>query len=72
MKRQRIPSSGIISVGYDEGKHVLEVEFISGEVYRYYDVPHDVAEEFFLRPVDGSYGKHINLFIKEFYRYEKV
>lgn len=39
MQRTRVSSSAISSVGYDEGRSVLEVEFQSGAVYDYFDVP---------------------------------
>ena len=39
MRRTRVSSSAISSVGYDERKSVLEVEFRSGAVYDYFDVP---------------------------------
>lgn len=39
MRRQPIESEALQSVGYDAARRVLEVEFTSGEVYRYFDVP---------------------------------
>lgn len=38
MRRRRVSSSALASVGYDERWRTLEVEFASGEVYRYFDV----------------------------------
>lgn len=39
IKREKVDSSNLESVGYDENSKVLEVEFKSGKVYRYLDVP---------------------------------
>jgi KTSC domain len=32
--RERVQSSGLASVGYSKRRHILEVEFINGAVYR--------------------------------------
>jgi hypothetical protein len=39
MKRTRVASSNITSIGYDADLEVLEVEFRTGAVYCYSDVP---------------------------------
>ena len=39
MERVRVESEAMTSVGYDADRRVLEVEFTSGEIYRYFDVP---------------------------------
>ena len=39
MRRYPVLSSAIRAVGYDQGTHTLEVEFRSGSVYDYEDVP---------------------------------
>ncbi len=39
MKREPVESQALHSVGYDPESRVLEVEFESGAVYRYFDVP---------------------------------
>lgn len=43
MDRQQVVSSSIHSVGYSPVDSVLEVEFASGGVYRFYRVPRQVA-----------------------------
>lgn len=35
IKRQPVESSNIKSVGYDETKRILEIEFTKGSVYQY-------------------------------------
>ena len=54
----------IRSVGYDAESSVLEIEFTSGKVYRYEDVPETVYTEltsagskgrYFEEQIDGTY-----------------
>ncbi len=37
--RQAVESSAIAKVGYSKRRHMLEIEFVNGAVYRYLDVP---------------------------------
>src|SRR5437667_12679025 len=37
--RQRIESTAIAKIGYSKRRHILEIEFVNGAVYRYLDVP---------------------------------
>ncbi|MDQ3056536.1 MAG: KTSC domain-containing protein [Pseudomonadota bacterium] len=39
MHRSRVTSRALRSIGYDPDARVLEIEFVSGNVYRYFDVP---------------------------------
>ena len=39
MHRTRVQSEALRSVGYDVDTCMLEVEFASGTIYRYFDVP---------------------------------
>lgn len=39
MERVHVESEAISRVGYDADRRVLEIEFTSGEIYRYFDVP---------------------------------
>ena len=69
MHRQPVNSSNICSIGYDSQAAVLEVEFNSGAVYRYFDVPDNLYQRF----LDASsYGQFLNDYIKYNYRYQKV
>jgi hypothetical protein len=43
--RQSVQSSAIAKVGYSKRRHVLEIEFLNGAVYRYFDVPVVVYRE---------------------------
>lgn len=42
MNRTRVKSSNIASVGYDKTKQLLDIEFVNGGLYRYYQVPQEV------------------------------
>lgn len=42
MRREPVDSEALRSVGYDPDLRILEVEFSSGSVYRYREVPQEV------------------------------
>jgi KTSC domain len=70
MNRQRVSSSDVASVGYDPLSSTLEVEFHSGGIYRYFNVP----ERHYLNLTSGagSVGRYLNAEIKNVYRYQRV
>jgi KTSC domain-containing protein len=37
--RQPVESSAIAKIGYSKRRHILEIEFVNGAVYRYVEVP---------------------------------
>ena len=37
--REPVHSSAIAKVGYSKRRHILEIEFVNGAIYRYFDVP---------------------------------
>ncbi|MEA2600901.1 MAG: hypothetical protein QOF89_1893 [Acidobacteriota bacterium] len=55
MRRQSVDSSAISSVGYDERKSMLEVEFRSGAVYDYLEVPPKVWQALLKAPSKGRF-----------------
>jgi len=57
------------SVGYDESLHLLEIQYISGDVYRYYSVPKQEYEQLARAESKGTY---VNERIKPKYPYEKA
>jgi hypothetical protein len=65
MKRQRVSSSSLVSLGYDRGKQRLGIEFHSGSVYWYLNVPEDVYRELMQSP---SLGEYVNRYIKTRFR----
>jgi len=58
--RYAVDSSNLKSVGYDESRQTLAVEFASGNVYHYAGVPTEVFEELSLSKSLGQfYAKNI-------------
>ncbi len=55
MDRIPVSSSNISSVGYDQDSQTLEVEFLGGGVYQYFQVPSSVYEEFMSASSKGRY-----------------
>ena len=43
--RQRVQSTAIAAVGYSKRRHILEIEFVNGAVYRYFDIPFSVHRD---------------------------
>ena len=69
MNRDPVASSNIVSVGYDEPSQTLEVEFMSGMIYQYYNVSSALYEELMRAP---SKGQFINFNIRNAYPYSRV
>jgi hypothetical protein len=69
MERQSVSSSNLRSVGYDENNQVLEIEFQSGSVYEYFDVPQAVYAGLMNAPSKGAY---LNDNIRPTYRFRKI
>jgi len=61
MRRIPVRSSVIATVGYDDETAVLEVEFRSGDRYRYFAVPPSVHKALLGADSPGAYfNKHIS------------
>ncbi|WP_047198229.1 KTSC domain-containing protein [Caldimonas brevitalea] len=69
MQRHTVASSSLRSVGYDPSHQLLEVEFATGRVYRYEDVPQEAYDE--LLAAD-SLGRHFNARVRDRYPTEEV
>ena len=69
MYRNTVISTNIRSIGYDPQSAVLEVEFTSGDVYQYFNVPDHLYQQF-LRAL--SHGQFLNDNIRYSYRYQKI
>lgn len=69
MERQRVSSTNIRSVGYDSAMGTLEIEFQSGGVYQYSDVPEAVYSALMRA---SSKGRYLNDKIKDRYRCRKI
>jgi len=70
MKRAAVTSRSLRSLGYDPEQQVLEVQFSSGALYRYEEVPPDAVQA--LLEAD-SLGRHFNqVFKPQHYRYRRL
>ena len=61
--RESVQSTAIAKVGYSKRRHILEIEFVNGAVYRYFDVPLSVyrklmSAESKARFYDSNIRKH--------------
>jgi len=62
-------SSNIAAIRYDEEQLLLEVEFLNGSRYHYYEVPSQIAQAF---EHAGSKGEFLAASIKGHYRYSRA
>lgn len=69
MRRKRVASTSLRSVGYDGESRVLEVEFRGGHVYQYWDVPPQ-RHRGLMRAV--SKGRYFNRWVRERFPTVKV
>lgn len=69
MDRQAVDSSNIASIGYDGSTETLEIEFLKGGVYQYYDVPQHVYDDLMSA---ASHGSYLSSNIKGTYSYSKT
>jgi hypothetical protein len=69
VEREPVSSSNIASVGYDPGSETLEVEFLDGYVYQYYNVPQGIYDELMGAP---SKGKFLAYQIKDRFPFSRV
>jgi hypothetical protein len=68
IKRLPVKSSAIASIGYHAEKKILEIEYISGEVYDYLNVPEHIFNELMQADSKGTFA---NTRIKDHYEFEK-
>ena len=69
MKWIPVSSSNLLRVRYDESTNTLEIEFVGGRIYQYFDVPPQVFEGLISA---SSHGKYFAQSIKGQYRYARV
>lgn len=55
MRRAKVVSSQILSIGYDAQTETLEIEFKGGSVYQYEEVPAEVHAAFMTAPSKGNF-----------------
>ncbi len=69
MKRFPVESSNIRSIGYDNNRQTLEIEFYSGAVFQYFDV----SEEIYQAVISSeSVGRYFHENIKSNYSYTSL
>jgi hypothetical protein len=59
MNRTPVASSDLRSVGYDAGRCLLEIEFVSGTVYQYSAVPESVFNGLMTAASKGRYFNQV-------------
>ena len=64
-----VASSNLASVGYDEATQTLEVEFLNGAVYQYYDVPETMYRQLMKT---SSKGQFFHQYFRDVYPYSRV
>ena len=69
MRRVAVDSSMIASIGYDASSEVLEVEFTSGSIYQYCDVPASLHRGIMKAE---SHGRYFNEHIREIFRHRQI
>lgn len=69
MERTSVSSSNVASIGYDNASQTLEVEFLNGSIYEYYDVPENVYQELIAA---SSVGGYLAQRVKNVYGYSRV
>lgn len=69
MDRTHVSSTDLRSVGYNDDDQVLEIEFNSGGVYRYFNVPENIYDGFMAAI---SHGKYFHRNIKDTYQFEQI
>lgn len=67
MVRQPVISTNVRSVGYDNG--ILEVQFLNGSVYQYFNVPIDIYRRLVSYPHPGTFLAHA---VKGRYGYRRI
>ena len=70
MELQPVSSSNLKAVGYDSESKTLQIEFLSGGLYEYYNVPESIYNGLMSASSHGSYfDKYIK---KGGYNYKKL
>ena len=67
MIRYNVISSNIAAVGWE--KNMLQVKFLSGGIYNYYNVPKSIYTKFLKAPSKGRYFWRV---VRGRYRYKRI
>jgi hypothetical protein len=69
MRRRTVTSASVKSVGYDVASGTLELEFVNGSVYQYYEVPQPTYAGLMAA---SSIGNYVNTEIKPYFDFAEV
>ena len=69
MDRHQVASSNIRAIGYDVTTQTLEIEFLSGWVYQYYEVPEYLYDQIMKA---SSKGQFLHYYIRNAFPYSRV
>lgn len=69
MDRQLVTSSNVASIGYDDASATLEVQFLDGAVYQYFNVGSELHAQLMAAP---SKGQFMHAYIRNAYPYSRV
>jgi KTSC domain len=69
IRRRPVVSTAIRTVGYDERRRMLDIEYAGGAVYRYLGVPRSEYEG--LLAAD-SHGRYVNARIRDRFRHARL
>lgn len=69
LERKPVRSSDLSSIGYDARRQILEIEFRSGGIYRFLEVPKDTFSGLMEA---GSKGRYFAAHIRNHFRHERL
>ncbi len=69
MQRLPVASSSIAALGYHPERMLLEIEFFSGQIYQYLDVPPD---HYTALLNSASKGRYFNSFIRSAHAHRRI
>lgn len=69
MRRRVVTSASVKSVGYDVSSETLELEYVNGSVYQYYEVPQPTYAGLMAA---SSIGNYVNTEIKPYFDFAEV
>ena len=69
MNRRYVPSSNLLSVGYQPYTGVLEVAFHNGHIYQYFDVPPQLYSALMHAE---SHGRFFNFYVRNYYSFRRI
>lgn len=69
MPMQKVKSSSISHIGYDESAHTMAVKFASGDTYHYHEVEKSVFDKMLKAE---SPGKHLQANIVGKYKHKRL